>query len=409
MRLTWLFALPALLAGAVQAAPLTYDAALKAADQTAPSLQAKTADVRAARSSAIAAGRLPDPKLEFGVEGFPISGPFAGHPERDDFSDARIGLMQDVPNLAKRHSARERAAADIGAAEVGRTAQAREVRLGAALAWIGLYYAERRLAALDDINQTLAKLRAAAPSQLASGAMRPAQTLEPEQMTAALDDRRADLVAAVATARADLARWTGDGQAEVAGRPPDYAIDPAALRAGVDQLPTLTTYDAMGRQADADVDAAKADKHSDWSWELAYQHRDPRFGDMVMVQATVSLPLFAATRQDPVIAARAETASGVRLQREAARRELLAALEASLADHAMHHDRLHRAVETLVPLARRRAELETASYAAGTASLSDVLQAELGLAEAVTDALDRAADVARDGARIVLTYGADAQ
>ena len=55
------------------------------------------------------------------------------------------------------------------------------------------------------------------------------------------------------------------------------------------------------------------------------------------------------------------------------------------------------------------AELETASYAAGTASLSDVLQAELGLAEAVTDALDREADVARDGARIVLTYGVDAQ
>jgi cobalt-zinc-cadmium efflux system outer membrane protein len=409
MRLTRLFAMSALLAGPAQAAPLTYDAALKAADQTAPSLQAKAADVRAARSSAIAAGRLPDPKLEFGVEGFPISGPFAGHPERDDFSDARIGLMQDLPNLAKRRSARERAAADIGAAEVGRTAQAREVRLGAALAWIGLYYAERRLAALDDINQTLAKLRAAAPSQLALGAMRPAQTLEPEQMTAALGDRRADLVAAVATARADLARWTGDVQAEVAGPPPDYAIDPAALRAGVDQLPALTTYDAMGRQADADLDAARADKHSDWSWELAYQHRDPRFGDMVMVQATVSLPLFAATRQDPVIAARAETASGVRFQREAARRELLAALEAGLADHAMHHDRLSRAVETLVPLARRRAELETASYAAGTASLSDVLQAELGLAEAVTDTLDRAADVARDGARIVLTYGADAQ
>jgi outer membrane protein TolC len=409
MRSPWLLAFSALVANAVQAAPLTYEAALKAADLSAPSLQAKAAEVQAARSSAIAAGRLPDPKLEFGVEGFPISGPNAGHPERDDFSDARVGVMQDVPNLAKRRSARERAAADIGAAEVGRTAQARQVRLGAALAWIGLYYAERRLAALDDINRTLARLRAATPSQLASGAMRPAQTLEPEQTAAALGDRRADLVAAVATARADLARWTGDGLAEVAGRPPDYAIDPIAMRSDVDQLPALTTYDAMGRQADADVDAAKADKHSDWSWELAYQHRDPRFGDMVMVQATVSLPLFASTRQDPVIAARAETAAGVRLQREAARRELVAALEASLADHAMHHDRLNRAVQTLVPLAKRRADLEIASYAAGTASLSDVLQAELGLAEAVTDALDREADVARDGARIVLTYEVDAR
>ena len=409
MRSSWLFACSMLIAGAAHAAPLTYQAALTLADQTAPSLQAKALGVRAARSTAIAAGRLPDPKLEFGVEGFPVSGPFAGRPDRDDFSDTRLGVMQEVPNGAKRQSQRERAAADIGAAEVSLTAQAREVRLGAALAWIDLFYAERRLAALDDINQTLAKLRAAAPSQLVSGALRPSQTLQPEQLIAALDDRRADLVAAVATARAELARWTGDSQAEVAGDPPDYAIDPAALRAGVDQLPALTGYDAMGRQADADVDAAKADRHSDWSWELAWQHRDPRFGDMVMVQATVSLPLFASTRQDPIIAARQDTANGVRLDREAARRELLAALDASLADHAMHHDRLHRALDTLVPLAKRRAELETASYAAGTASLSDVLDAELSLAEAVTDALDRQADVAKDGARILLTYGIDPQ
>jgi hypothetical protein len=52
------------------------------ADQSAPSLQAKAADVRATRSSAIAAGRLPDPKLAFGVERFPISGSNAGHPAR---------------------------------------------------------------------------------------------------------------------------------------------------------------------------------------------------------------------------------------------------------------------------------------------------------------------------------------
>ena len=407
MRSAWLPTVAALLAGTVHAAPLTYEAALKLADDTAPSLQARAADVRAARSSAIAAGRLPDPKFAFGVEGFPVSGPNAGHPERDDFSDVRVGVIQDVPNGARRRSARERAAADIGAAEVSHTATARDVRLNTALAWIDLYYAERRLAALGDIDQALAPLRGAAPSQVASGTMRPAQTLEPEQLTAVLGDRRADLLAAAAKARAELVRWTGDAGAEVSGEPPAYAIDPISLRAGLDQLPALAAYDAMGRQADADVDAAKADKHPDWSWELAYQHRDPRFGDMVMAQATVSLPLFGRTRQDPIIAARAETAGRVRIEREAARRELLAALDASLADHAMHHDRLHRALETLVPLAKRRADLETASYGAGTASLADVLQAFLAFAEARIDAIDREADVVRDGARIVLTYGSD--
>lgn len=409
MRHAWFFATASLIAGAAHSSALTYQAALKLAAETAPVLQARAADVRAARSSAIAAGRLPDPKLTFGVEGFPVSGPNAGHPERDDFSDARIGILQDVPSGAKRRSARARAEADVGVAQVSETAKGREVRLNTALAWIDLFYAERRLGALDEVEKALVPLRDTAASRVASGAIRPAQSLEPEQLTAALGDRRADLAAAVAKSRAELTRWTGDTVPEVAGDPPDYAIDATALRAGLDRLPALTAYDAQSRQADADVDAARADKRSDWGWELAYQHRDPRFGDMVMVQATVSLPLFASTRQDPVIAARAETAARVRIEREATRRDLMASLDAGLADHAMHHERLNRAVETLVPLARRRADLETAAFGAGTASLSDVLQAYLALAEARVDAIDRQADVVRDGARIVLTFGEQAR
>lgn len=409
MRPAWVIIALTMFAVTARAAPLTYDAALRLADQTAPSLQARAADVRSTQRAAVAAGRLPDPRLEFGVEGFPVSGPLAFHPSADDFSDVRLGVTQDVPNGAKRQAARERAAADIAAAEVGQTGEARDVRLNTALAWINLYYAERRLAALDDIDRALAPLRQTAASRLASGAARPGETLEPEQWTAALADRRAGLVAEIGRARAELIRWTGDPQAEVVGDPPDYNIDPVALRAGLLQLPALTAYDAMERQAGADVDAAKADKHPDWSFELAWQHRDPRFGDMVMAQATVSLPLFASTRQDPIIDARVETASRVRLEREAKLRELEAALEASLADHVMHHEQLARASGTLVPLAKQRADLETASYGAGTATLSDVLSALLALAEAQTAVVDHQAEVARDGATIALTYGNDAQ
>jgi outer membrane protein TolC len=409
MRPAWLLTLLATLAGAAHAAPMSFEAALKFADQSAPSLQARAADVRAARLSAVAAGRLPDPKLAFGVEGYPVSGPNAGHPERDDFSDVRVGVMQDVPNGAKRRAARDRATADIGAAEVGGAVEGRNVRLNTALAWIDLYYAQQRLVTLDDVGRALAPLRTTAASRLASSAARPGETLQPEQWNAALADRRAALVANVAKAKSELVRWTGEVEPEVAGSPPDYTIDPIALRAGLEDLPALRVYDATARQADADVATAKADKRPDTSWELAYQRRDPRFGDMVMAQVTVSLPLFASTRQDPIIAARAQTATRVRTEREAARRELRAALDSSLADHIMHHEQLMRATETLVPLAKRRADLESASYAAGTASLSDVLSALLALAEARTDAVDRQADVARDAVRIALTYGKDAQ
>jgi outer membrane protein TolC len=376
-----------MIAAAAHAAPLTFEAALRLADGSAPSLEAKQDDLRAARAAAIAAGRLPDPKLALGVEGFPVSGPMAFRPTRDDFSDVRIGLMQDVPNGAKRRSAKERADADIEMARAGRAGEARNVRLNTALAWVDLYYAERRLATLDEVARALAPLQGTAAARVASGAARPGEALQPEQWIAALADRRAVLVADVGKARAELTRWTGESAPEVSGAPPDYVIDPAALRAGLDELPFLTIYEASARQADA----------------------DPRFGDMVMAQVTVGLPLFGATRQDPIIEARSQTAAGVRIEREAARRELLAALDSSLADHLMHHEQLTRASDVLLPLAQRRADLETASYAAGTASLSDVLGALLALAEAHTAVVDHQAEVERDAVRIALTYGRDAQ
>lgn len=404
MRPFWLTLAMALLADAAQAAPLTYEAALKLADESAPSLQAKATDVKAAREAAIAAGRLPDPKVRLGLDNFPISGPPAGRFGPDSMTMATVGVMQDVPNGAKRRAERDRAAADVGAAQSSQVVEGRNVRLSTALAWVDLYYAERKLAALDEVEAALKPLRATVPSQVAAGAARPAQTIEPDQLLAALGDRRADLVSDVAKARAALARWTGDPEPEPVGSPPTMDVDPTVLRAGLDRQPQLLAYDAMSRQAEADVALAKAGKHPDWSWELAYQHRDPMWGDMVSLGATVSLPLFASKRQDPVIASKTDIASRVRSEREATRRALAAQLDADLADHTMHHDHLHRAEGMLVPLAQKKADLERASYAGGTATLSDVLQAGIALAEAKVDAFNREADVVRDAVRIDLTY-----
>ena len=151
------------------AAPLTYDAALKLADQTAPGLEARALEVKAASTAAVAAGRLPDPKVSLEISDFPISGPLAGRPDLDNFSMLTLGLSQDVPNAAKRRARGARARADITQAQAAAMLERRRVRIAAGLAWIDLYYAERRLAALGGIERALAPLRSSAPAELASG------------------------------------------------------------------------------------------------------------------------------------------------------------------------------------------------------------------------------------------------
>lgn len=391
------------------AAPMTFNAALERATSDAPSLRGSAAGVDAALSAAIGADRLPDPTLDLDVKDFPVSGPDAGRYNRDNFTMTTIGVSQQFVNPAKRHARAARAEAEIGIAQADVAVEARSVRLQTALAWIDLYYAEKRLDQLKLLDQSLGELQATVNARLASGSARPSQALEPDQLRAQVNDRRAALVAEAAKARATLARFTGDPDPQVAGAPPALTVNAARLKAAVSQLPGLRALDAQTVAADADTRLATADKRPDYTVSATYGRREPNYGDLVSVGVSIDLPFFAKRRQDPKIAARASEAARTRFTRQAAEREVVAALDTDLADHLMHHQRLENARQTLVPLARRRAELDRDSYGAGTVDLGTALLSSLALAEAEVDALTREADVARDAVRINLIYGEDSE
>ena len=389
---------------AASAAPITFDHAIELAVAHAPSIAARTAASGASRSAAGSAAALPDPRLEFGFTGFPVSGPNAGRPERDDFSTVRVGIEQDIPNLAKRSARSGRAAADIAATDAAATGEIRTVRLSAALAWVDLYYAGSKLAALDAVRKSINPLISTTPARLASGSMRPAQTVEPALLVAAIDDRRAELVAEAGKATAALTRWTGEPAPSPAGMPPLWSVDEIQLRGTLEHLPMIAVADAASAQASADVGLARAEKRPDWSWQVGYDRRDPRFGDMLSAGVKIGLPLFSRGRQDPLIAAREQDVQRTRFDREASLRELQAGLDADLAEYAMRRERANRAQTVLLPLAERRSTLQRASYAGGTASLEDALAAVIAVAEARLEVLARQAEVVRGALRINLTY-----
>ena len=404
MRLFFTAALLAL-PTALYAEPMTLDTALGLAATRAPELQAREAGIDAAQSAAIAADRLPDPKLNVALQDFPVTGPDAGRFNRDDFTMQVIGVSQDFPNPAKRRARAPRAQAAIGIARADEAVTAQDVRLATALAWVDLFYAKKRLKELEMLDTDLESLQSTVTGRLASGAARPAQALEPEQLRAEVNDRRSALAAEIARARAQLARFTGDPAADTAGEAPPPTVDEATLRAGIDALPRLRALDARALAADAETGLARADKRPDWSVNAAYGRREPNYGDLVTLGVTIDLPFFSKKRQDPKIAARASEATRARLDREAAKRDIAAALDADLADHRMHHEQLDNARSRLVPLAKKRAELDLSSYAAGKLDLGTALLSTLALAEAEVDALAREAEVARDAIRINNLYG----
>ncbi|MDP9086461.1 MAG: TolC family protein, partial [Pseudomonadota bacterium] len=290
-------------AAPVSAAPLTFEGAIALARVNAPSLRAKALGTAASQSARQAAGALPDPKVSVGVEDFPISGPLAFKPSRDDFSGVRVGLSQDIPNLAKRRAQRTRADADIAVANADAGLEARSVEVETAVAWITLAFVQKRLAALDGVREGLAKFVRATPASVAAGSARPAQTVAGKQALAALDDRRDELVAALSTARVNLARWTGDPDPVVAGRIPNFDVNAADLIGTLEVNPLLAPLAARLNQARADVRLAEAERRPDFGLDVSYLRRDPRFGDYVSAGVTVGLPIFQKRRQLPMIAA----------------------------------------------------------------------------------------------------------
>lgn len=384
---------------------MTFEEAVTRAVEDAPSVRASEAKVQASQSAAIAADQLPDPTINVALENYPISGPPAFSFTRESMTMERIGVEQAFPNPAKRRARAQRAQADIGLAEAGQAAEAQSVQVQTALAWIDLYYAERRLGQLDRLIESLDDLQSTVSARLASGSARPSQALEPSQLRAQVNDRRSALAAEVAKAKARLARFTGVPNPELAGEPPALTVDRQALFAGIESLPRVRLFDAGVRSAEAESALARAEKRPDWRVNASYGRRDPAYGGMVSVGVSVDLPLFARKRQDPLIAARASEETEALFARDATTRLVRAELEADLAEYDMHVQQLENARNTLVPLAKRRAELDMASYAAGRLDLGSALLSTLALAEAEVEALAREADVARDVIRINYTYG----
>lgn len=393
--------------GAV-AAPLTLDAALSLAERNAPSLAAQNARIDAARAAAIPAGELPDPKLILALDNVPISGPDRLSLRRDFMTMQRVGLMQEVPNRAKRRARVDQAEAAIARTEIERTTELLNIRRETALAWIGRLTAERKLAIFTEFERENTLLADAVRARIAGGRGRPAEGVMPRQEALALAARRDELITQRRRAAAALQRWIGaEYDATPAGDWPTWPVTRATLQQRFAHHPELTAFEPMLRMADAEVREAEAGKTPDWGVELAYQKRGEPYDDMVSVQLSFDLPVFAARRQDPRIAEKRAERLRLASEREAVLRAHAEMLEADLSEY----ERLERAVQrqrdTLLPLLQEKIALSLASYRASTTELTELIAARRELIEERLKLVELEGARAQTAARLHFTYGQD--
>lgn len=385
----------------VQASPIGFEQALQLAEQRSAALAARQATADGAQQARTAAGQLPDPKLAVGVENFPVSGPDRFSWNRESMTMRRVGVMQDVPNAAKRAAQREAAGAKAERERSMLETERLAVRREAALAWLSLHFAEKKLAAFGALELQNRLLQDTLAARVTSGAASPSEALMARQDALDLADRRDELLAGVEQARALLKRWTGD-QPDLStdGEAPDLQPDLSRLLGDLDRHVDLRAFTPMLAMAQADVDEARAMRQGDWGWEVAYANRARAFGDMVSFQLTFELPVSKATRQEPVIASRQKEVERLQAERDDALRRVRAEVDAQVAELQRLERALQRQQSQTLPLAQERAQVTLASYQTGRADLGAVLAARKNAIEAQLRALDLQSQVFAQRARL---------
>jgi outer membrane protein, heavy metal efflux system len=368
---------PALLCLPVWAsAGLSLDQALQLAREQAPSLAAQQLALSGAQAMQSSAATLPDPRLTVGVDNLPISGTDRLSLTRDFMTMQRIGVMQEVPNRAKRDARVAGAQARVERERATLTAASLAVQREAALAWLGVHFAERRAAQLADLERENRVLQDTLDARIASGRAMPAERTMARQESLALADRRDDAARDVAKARAALRRWVGARADEaLEGEPPTLALQPDEVRAGLHRHAEIAPYAAMRAMAQAEVGEADAEQRGDWAWELVYSRRGPQYGDMLSFQLSFDLPWQKGRRQRPQIVAKHNEVLRIEAERDETLRRHREEVEGQLAELQALDAQHSRLAGRGQPLAAERIALALASYQAGRGDLASVLAA----------------------------------
>lgn len=390
---------------------LTLDEATRLAAGRAPMLDARRANVAAAQEEAARAGALPDPMLTFGIDNLPVTGTDAFDTGADFMTMKKIGLRQAIPARAKREAERNLAARAIDAADAQGRAELLDVRRSAAQAWIDLWTAQCKLEALNELHEETVLASHLARARVSGGTGSVADALATQAAVLELDNRIEAAEAIRMAAQAGLARWLGDDTPIASHVAPDFIELPASqtqLLAAIDRLGPLLPITAQLETAAAEVDAARADRRSDWSVAASYGQRERGRSDMLMLEVGIGLPLFTRNRQDRGVAAREADYQASLATREDMRRQQVARLRADIAKWDSLKRQTARDQDALLPLAHDRTNTALAAYRAG-AEVRPWLDARRDELDTVVANIERMGELGRAWAALAYLLPSESQ
>lgn len=395
------------------AAPLTLQAAAQVALDRDAVAQRMARLALAQQESAVADAQLPDPALSVGLLNLPSD---TFDTDQEPMNQFRIGLTQkflpgDTLDL-QRTQGNHQADGLLLQRQDRQLLVLRELRLAwlSALYWAGaseiLAADQSRLEQLDRF--TRASLGSGRSSLLNMNRVALEQTqLQDQQLSARWQQ---------AEAGTQLQRWLGvEASRPLDQQPPDWILPAPSLQALKDEtapMPYLLAHPlvrALDRQTDAlgDREAiAREAYHPAWGLDVGYAFRDSQNPDgsnrpdLFSVGVSVSLPLFAADRQDRRVRAATLATDAARDERLDLLRRLAAQVHSDLLSWHNIRARLQLQQTQTLPATEQLVAASFDAYQAGAVDLAEVLRTQLQLRNLKLEALRWTIDRLQQEARL---------
>jgi len=384
-------------------APLTLAEAQRRAVERSRQISAHDAATVASREMAVAAGRLPDPMLNLGIDNLPADGPDRFSVTRDFMTMRRIGIMQEFTRSEKRQLRAEKFEREADKILAEKIATIASIQRDTALAWLDRYYAEATAAAIAEQASEVKLEIVAAESAYRAGRGSQGDVFAAHSTLAALDDRASEFNRRISAAKTVLARWVGeDAATQLAGKPKfdSIRLDTNALDAELAHYPQTTVLRKQEEIASTEARIARADKRADWSVEVMYSQRGPSFSNMLSVGVSIPLQWNQRNRQDRELASKLAMADQAKAEREEALRAQIGEVRAMVVEWENGRERLARYEKQIIPLAKERTRASFAAYRGGKTSLTDLLLARRNEIDMRIQALQLEMETARMWAQL---------
>jgi outer membrane protein TolC len=373
------------------AASLTLDQALEFAVQRSASTRAARAEVTSAAEIAHAAGQLPDPTLQVGIDNLPVQGSERFSSTAESMTMKRIGIGQEWVSHDKRHARQAAADAMVGRQSVSAGVAAADTRLQTALAYLDAWYAGELLKLMSLDEHHAHEELEAAKARFSSSTGSAQEVLAATSSSGIFEDQTADARQAQAEAATALQRWTGTTADELAAPVLPIALTEAAY---VESDPAVMAARSDIEFARRDADVTAAERHANWSWQVSYGQRSG-YPDLVSVGVSIPLQIAPAQRQDRLTAAKVALIAKAEAQLDDATRAAAAQYRSLSGDATRLAARIERYRRAVIEPARQRTDAALAGYRSNQTTFAALFDARHMEVEAQRRLLTLQRDLAR--------------